>query len=95
MALIKQGFYQVVNGTSGWRTETVGRKRSPSRKTGTVETTVDGGKQAINTNVAYAIPSNNPKIAVGGLPHNTNLQATVSHLRAFITNLYNQKHLMN
>ena len=72
MALIKQGFYQVANGTSGLTTgKTVGRGASVpiSAKTGTAETTVDGGKQAINTNaVAYA-PSNNPKIAVAVVFH--------------------------
>ena len=40
---------------------------------------------------------NNPKIAVAVVfPHNTNLQATVSHsITRDIINLYNQKHPMN
>lgn len=100
MALIKQGFYQVANGTSGLTTgKTVGQGASVSisAKTGTAETTVDGGKQAINTNVVAYAPSNNPKIAVAVVfPHNTNLQATVSHsITRDIINLYNQKHPMN
>ena len=100
MALIKQGFYQVANGTSGLTTgKTVGRGAnvSISAKTGTAETSVDGGKQAINTNVVAYAPSNNPKIAVAVVfPHNTNLQATVSHsITRDIINLYNQKHPMN
>ena len=70
---------------------------SISAKTGTAETTVDGGKQAINTNVVAYAPSNNPKIAVAVVfPHNTNLQATVGHsITRDIINLYNQKHPMN
>ena len=74
-----------------------GASVSISAKTGTAETTVDGGKQAINTNVVAYAPSNNPKIAVAVVfPHNTNLQATVSHsITRDIINLYNQKHPMN
>ena len=86
MALIKQGFYQVANGTSGLTTgKTVGRGASVPIK------------QAINTNVVAYAPSNNPKIAVAVVfPHNTNLQETVSHsITRDIINLYNQKHPMN
>ena len=89
----------MANGTSGLTTgKTVGRGASVpiSAKTGTAETTVDGGKQAINTNVVAYAPSNNPKIAVAVVfPHNTNLQATVSHsITRDIINLYKQKHPM-
>ena len=82
----------------GWRQETVGQGASvPLSQTGTAETTVDGGKQAINTNVVAYAPSNNPKIAVAVVfPHNTNLQATVSHsIMRDIINLYNQKQPTN
>ena len=50
MALIKQGFYQVANGTSGLTTgKTVGRGASVpiSAKTGTAETTVDGANKPL------------------------------------------------
>ena len=61
------------------------------------ETTVEGGKEAINTNVVAYAPSDNPQIAVAVVfPHNTNLQATVSHnITREIINLYQQKHPMN
>ena len=70
--MIKQGFYQVANGTSGLTTgkpSVKGASVSISAKTGTAETTVDGGKQAINTNVVAYAPSNNPKIAVAVVFH--------------------------
>ena len=57
---------------------------------------MEANKPLITNVVAYA-PSNNPKIAVAVVfPHNTNLQATVSHsITRDIINLYNQKHPMN
>lgn len=101
MALIKQGFYQVVHGTSGLttgRTISQGEAVPISAKTGTAETFVNNGKQAaINTNVVSYAPSENPKIAVAVVfPHNTNLSSTVSHsITRDIINLYNQQHPMN
>lgn len=100
MALIKQGFYQVVNGWSGFttgRTIAQGAMVSISAKTGTAETFVNGGTSAINTNVVSYAPSDNPKIAVAVVfPHNTDLSSTVSHsITRDIINLYNQQHPMN
>ena len=100
MALIKQGFYQVVNGWSGLttgRTIAQGAMVSISAKTGTAETFVNGGTSAINTNVVSYAPSDRPKIAVAVVfPHNTDLSSTVSHsITRDIINLYNQQHPMN
>lgn len=99
LSLIKQGFYQVANGTSGLTTGKAvgeGAAVSISAKTGTAETFVNGGTPAINTNVVAYAPSDNPQIAVAVVfPHNTNLQATVSHnITREIINLYQQKHPM-
>ena len=100
MALLKQGFYQVVNGGSGLttgRTIAQGATVSISAKTGTAETYVNGGTSAINTNVVSYAPSDTPKIAVAVVfPHNTDLSSTVSHsITRDIINLYNQQHPMN
>ena len=100
LAIIKQGFYQVVYGTSGLTTgKTIGEGAAVpiSAKTGTAETFVNGGTPAVNTNVIAYAPSENPQIAVAVVfPHNTNLQATVSHsITREIINLYQQKHPMN
>ncbi|WP_148881614.1 penicillin-binding protein PBP2B [Streptococcus sp. Marseille-P7376] len=100
MALLKQGFYQVVNGGSGLttgRTIAQGATVSISAKTGTAETYVNGGTSAINTNVVSYAPSGSPKIAVAVVfPHNTDLSSTVSHsITRDIINLYNQQHPMN
>ncbi|KXT66962.1 Cell division protein FtsI (Peptidoglycan synthetase) [Streptococcus sp. DD04] len=100
MALLKQGFYQVVNGGSGFttgRTIAQGATVSISAKTGTAETYVNGGTSAINTNVVSYAPSDTPKIAVAVVfPHNTDLSSTVSHsITRDIINLYNQQHPMN
>lgn len=100
MALLKQGFYQVVNGGSGFttgRTIAQGATVSISAKTGTAETYVNGGISAINTNVVSYAPSDSPKIAVAVVfPHNTDLSSTVSHsITRDIINLYNQQHPMN
>ena len=93
MALLKQGFYQVVNGGSGLttgRTIAQGATVSISAKTGTAETYVNGGTSAINTNVVSYAPSGSPKIAVAVVfPHNTDLSSTVSHsITRDIINLY-------
>lgn len=100
MALLKQGFYQVVNGGSGLttgRTIAQGATVSISAKTGTAETYVNGGTSAINTNVVSYAPSDSPKIAVAVVfPHNTDLSSTVSHsITRDIINLYNQQYPMN
>ena len=101
MSIIKQGFYQVVHGSSGFttgRTISQGESVPISAKTGTAETFVDKGKkEAINTNVVSYAPSEKPQIAVAVVfPHNTNLSSTVSHsITRDIINLYNQQHPMN
>lgn len=100
MKLIKEGFYQVVHGGSGFttgRTISQGESVPISAKTGTAETFVNNGQQAINTNVVAYAPSDNPKIAVAVVfLHNTNLSSTVSHsVTRDIINLYNQLHPMN
>ncbi len=101
MDLIRQGFYQVVHGTSGFttgRTLSQGEAVPISAKTGTAETFVNNGKQeAINTNVVAYAPNNNPQIAVAVVfPHNTDLSSTVSHsITRDIINLYHQQHPMN
>ena len=101
MGIIKQGFYQVVHGSSGFttgRTISQGESVPISAKTGTAETFVDKGKkEAINTNVVSYAPSEKPQIAVAVVfPHNTNLSSTVSHsITRDIINLYNQQHPMN
>ncbi|MEW4354305.1 penicillin-binding protein PBP2B [Streptococcus pneumoniae] len=100
MDLIQQGFYQVVHGGGGFTTGSsiaAGEAVSISAKTGTAETFVNGGEQAINTNVVAYAPSDNPQIAVAVVfPHNTNLNSTVSHvITRDIINLYQAKHPMN
>ncbi|WP_164828444.1 penicillin-binding protein PBP2B, partial [Streptococcus sp. DD11] len=101
MDIIKQGFYQVVHGSSGFttgRTISQGESVPISAKTGTAETFVDKGKkEAINTNVVSYAPASNPQIAVAVVfPHNTDLSSTVSHsITRDIINLYNQQHPMN
>ena len=101
MSIIKQGFYQVVHGSSGFttgRTISQGESVPISAKTGTAETFVDKGKkEAINTNVVSYAPSEKPQIAVAVVfPHNTNLSSTVSHsITRDIINLYNQQHPIN
>lgn len=101
MSIIKQGFYQVVHGSSGFttgRTISQGESVPISAKTGTAETFVDKGKkEAINTNVVSYAPSEKPQIAVAVVfPHNTDLSSTVSHsITRDIINLYNQQHPMN
>lgn len=101
MSIIKQGFYQVVHGSSGFttgRTISQGESVPISAKTGTAETFVDKGKkEAINTNVVSYAPSEKPQIAVAVVfPHNTDLSSTVSNsITRDIINLYNQQHPMN
>ena len=83
MALIKQGFYQVVHGGSSLTTGTTinqGASVSISAKTGTAETRTSNGQTSVNTNVVAYAPSDAPKIAVSVVfPHNTDLQTTISH----------------
>lgn len=97
MGFIQQGFYNVVHGSSSFTTGTVmnqGASVAISAKTGTAETFVtnkEGQVQnSINTNVVAYAPSSNPKIAVAVIfPHNTDLDAYVSHnITRDIINLY-------
>ncbi|MBJ8325364.1 penicillin-binding protein PBP2B [Streptococcus pacificus] len=104
MAIIQDGFYQVVNSNS---TLSTGRKIgqganvSISAKTGTAESYVKDkdGKLVYTSNlnvVAYA-PSDNPQIAISVvLPHETDLSGTVSHdITRDIVNLYHSLYPMN
>ncbi|MCR8967837.1 penicillin-binding protein PBP2B [Streptococcus zalophi] len=104
MAIIQDGFFQVVNSDSQLST---GRKIgqganvSISAKTGTAESYVKDkdGKLVYTSNlnvVAYA-PSDNPKIAVAVvLPHESDLTGTVSHdITRDIVNLYHSMNPMN
>lgn len=100
MALIKQGFYQVVHGGSDFTTGrpiNQGASISISAKTGTAETKTTNGQDAINTNVVAYAPSDAPKIAVAVVfPHNTDLNATISHkITREIIQAYQELHPMN
>ena len=97
MDLIHEGFYDVVHGTSGFTTGATiryGESVPISAKTGTAETfvTTKSGEvqNAINTNVVAYAPSSNPQIAVAVVfPHDTDLNASVSHsITRDIINLY-------
>ncbi|EHJ51557.1 penicillin-binding protein PBP2B [Streptococcus macacae] len=104
LSIIKDGFYNVVNGKGAYSTgKTLANGASVpiSAKTGTAETYVKGsdGKSidASNLNVVAYAPSNNPQIAVAVvLPHETDLHGTTSHaITRDIINLYQQMHPMN
>lgn len=97
LALIQEGFYNVVYGGSGFTTGNeigYGASVSISAKTGTAEAFVtDGdGKQIMTSNlnvVAYA-PSQNPQVAVAVvLPHSSDLIGKTSQkITRDIVNLY-------
>ncbi|MGT2666289.1 penicillin-binding protein PBP2B [Streptococcus rifensis] len=104
MALIQDGFFQVVNNPSSYSTgKSIGQGAAVaiSAKTGTAETFVtdkDGKQQeAINTNVVGYAPSDKPQIAVAVvLPHVTDLNSKTSHyIMRDIINLYHQLYPMN
>ena len=104
MALLQNGFYQVVNNPSGYSTGKAiaqGAAVAISAKTGTAETFVTDSqgqqREAINTNVVAYAPSQNPQIAVAVvLPHVTDLDSKTSHfITRDIINLYHQLHPMN
>ncbi|NKZ19350.1 penicillin-binding protein 2 [Streptococcus ovuberis] len=104
LALLQEGFYQVVHNPSGYTTgKTIGQGEAVpiSAKTGTAETfvTTKEGEQkaAINSNVVAYAPSHNPQIAVAVvLPHSTDLETKTSHLvTRDIINLYHQLYPMN
>lgn len=104
MALIQQGFYMVVNGSSGFTTGRAiaeGASVPISAKTGTAETfvTTDTGQvlAAVNTNIVSYAPSVNPKIAVAViLPNLTDLDSSTSkRITTEIINLYQSLHPMN
>lgn len=104
LALLKEGFYQVVHNPSGYTTgKTIGQGAAVpiSAKTGTAETfvTTKEGEQkaAINSNVVAYAPSHNPQIAVAVvLPHSTDLDTKTSQLvTRDIINLYHQLYPMN
>lgn len=104
MDLIKEGFYNVANGSGTYttgRTLANGSSVTISGKTGTGETSVKGddGKSVDTSNlnvVAYA-PSDNPKIAVAVvLPHETQLRSSITQdITREIINLYHKLYPMN
>ncbi|HEM4053378.1 TPA: penicillin-binding protein 2 [Streptococcus suis] len=104
MALLRQGFYQVVNGGGSFNTGNAigyGATVSISAKTGTAEsfaTTPSGDVvTAINTNVVAYAPSDNPQIAVSVvLPNLTNQSSmTTKTIMREIINLYQSMYPMN
>lgn len=104
MSLLRQGFYQVVNGSGRFNTgSAIGRGAAVtiSAKTGTAETyttTASGDVvTAINTNVVAYAPSDNPQIAVAVvLPNLTNQSSTTTKtITQEIINLYQSLHPMN
>lgn len=104
MALLRQGFYQVVNGSGRFNTgSAIGRGAAVtiSAKTGRAETyttTASGDVvTAVNTNVVAYAPSDNPKIAVAVIfPNLTNLSSTTTKvITNEIINLYNSLYPMN
>ncbi|MGU7951911.1 penicillin-binding protein PBP2B [Streptococcus suis] len=104
MSLLRQGFYQVVNGSGRFNTgSAIGRGAavSISAKTSTAETFVtDASGQvldAVNTNIVAYAPSDNPKIAVAVvLPNLTDLNsATSKTIVTEIINLYHSLYPMN
>lgn len=104
MALIQEGFYQVVYGGSSL---TTGRKIAEgasvpiSAKTGTAETFVQAEsgqlKNVVNTNIVAYAPSQNPQIAIAVvLPNLTDFYSDTSNLiTTEIVNLYNSLYPMN
>lgn len=104
MALLQEGFYQVVNGGSGFTTGRAianGAAVPISAKTGTAETfvTTETGQvlDAVNTNIVAYAPSQNPKIAVAVvLPNLTDLSSSTSKtITTEIINLYHSLYPMN
>ncbi|MBY5023712.1 penicillin-binding protein PBP2B [Streptococcus suis] len=104
MALLRQGFYQVVNGSGRFNTgSAIGRGAAVtiSAKTGRAETyttTASGDVvTAVNTNVVAYAPSDNPQIAVAVIfPDLTNLSSTTTKsITNEIINLYNSLYPMN
>ncbi|WP_105107855.1 penicillin-binding protein PBP2B [Streptococcus suis] len=104
MSLLRQGFYQVVNGSGRFNTgSAIGRGAAVtiSAKTGRAETyttTASGDVvTAVNTNVVAYAPSDNPQIAVAVvLPNLTNQSSTSTNtITQEIINLYQSLHPMN
>ncbi|NQI33141.1 penicillin-binding protein 2 [Streptococcus suis] len=104
IALIQEGFYQVVYGGSSL---TTGRKIAEgasvpiSAKTGTAETFVQAEsgqlKNVVNTNIVAYAPSQNPQIAIAVvLPNLTDFYSDTSKMiTTEIVNLYNSLYPMN
>ena len=104
MAILRQGFYQVVNGNGQFNTGSAigqGASVTISAKTGTAETytTTPSGEvvTAENTNVVAYAPSDNPQIAVSVvLPNLTNQSSmTTKTIMREIINLYQSMYPMN
>lgn len=104
MAILRQGFYQVVNGGGRFITGAAignGAAVTISAKTGTAETytTTPSGDvvTAVNTNVVAYAPSENPQIAVAVvLPNLTNQNSTTTKtITQEIINLYQSMYPMN
>ncbi|MDA3964002.1 penicillin-binding protein 2 [Enterococcus thailandicus] len=68
MAILREGFYQVVHGTEGYTTgkPLAGAKMDLSAKTGTAETVAEGHPDitTVNSNVVAYGPTDNPEIAI-------------------------------
>ena len=100
IALLQQGFYQVVHGGGRFNTGRQigdGAALSISAKTGTAETYVStpaGVQKAVNTNVVAYAPSQDPQIAVAVvLPNLTDLDSkTTKNIMREIINLYHSLH---
>lgn len=104
MGILRQGFYQVVNGGGRFNTGSAignGASVTVSAKTGTAETytTTPSGDviTAVNTNVVAYAPSDNPQIAVAVvLPNLTNQTSTTTKkITQEIVNLYQSLYPMN
>lgn len=93
-AIVKQGMYQVVNGTSAHRTGAdVLQKVKPGivAKTGTAETFVNGQQTVTSSIITYA-PTSDPQVAIAvavpGLPETTSSYLVNQNIAAAIYNLY-------
>ncbi|WP_407882567.1 peptidoglycan D,D-transpeptidase FtsI family protein [Furfurilactobacillus curtus] len=93
-AIVKQGMYQVVNGTSAHRTGAdVLQKVKPGivAKTGTAETFVNGQQTVTSSIITYA-PTSDPQVAIAvavpGLPETTASYLVNQNIAAEIYNLY-------
>ena len=66
MGIIKQGFYQAVDGSDPYTTakDLASAKLDPAAKTGTAETVAKDCTNTINSNIVAYAPYDNPQIAI-------------------------------